>query len=170
MARFYCVGYDTCVMTERQKTIDELVKLLRGGSAHASLDEALEGLAMKDIGHKVHNLPYTIWQLTEHIRISQWDMLEFSRDANHVSPKWPDEYWPHAISPLDEVAWKRSLAQISTDLEAFITLLQGEHHLSEPFAWGEGQTMLREALQIADHNAYHAAEIIVIRRLLGAWK
>lgn len=157
-------------MTERQKTIDELIKLLRGGSAHAPFEDAVEGLTMKDLGHKVHNLPYTIWQLVEHIRITQWDMFKFSRDANHVSPKWPDEYWPHATSPLDEAAWHHSLEQITNDREAFITLLQSEHHLNEPFAWGEGQTMLREALQIADHTAYHTAEIIVIRRFLGIWK
>jgi hypothetical protein len=156
-------------MTERQKTIDEVIKLLRGGSAHAPLDDVLDGLTLKDIGHKVHNLPYTIWQLTEHIRITQWDMLEFSRDPGHISPKWPDEYWPHATAPLDEPAWEHSVVQIKKDLEAFVTLLQSEHHINEPFAWGEGQTMLREALQIADHNAYHAAEIIVIRRLIGAW-
>lgn len=149
--------------------IVELKKLLNGGTAHVGFKAATADLPFKLLGEKPRGLPYSIWQLVEHIRIAQWDMLEFSRDAAHQSPKWPDEYWPEAVAPPNEQAWNASLAQIESDKEAFIQLLESAD-LYAPFEYGDGQTILREALQIADHNAYHIAEIVVIRRLLGAWK
>jgi len=149
--------------------ISELVKLLEGGGAHATLDDALAGIPKDMMGVKPHGLPYSIWQLTEHIRIAQWDMLEFSKDASHQSPKWPDEYWPQESSPANDEAWEQCVQQISADRKAFIDLLKSGD-IYEKFAHGDGQSILREALQIADHNAYHTAEIIIIRRLLGAWK
>ena len=156
-------------MDKQDKLIDELIKLLRGGMAHASLTDALEGLPAHLRGKRTNDLPYSIWQLVEHIRIAQWDMLEFSKDASHQSPKWPDDYWPKEAEPESDDDWDNSVAQINKDLEEFIKLLKtGDLH--EPFEHGDGQTLLREALQIGDHNAYHTAEIIVIRRLLDAWK
>ncbi|RVU02027.1 DinB family protein [Mucilaginibacter limnophilus] len=149
--------------------IAELVKLLQGGMAHAGFKDAVEGLPADLRGAKPENVPYSIWQLVEHIRIAQWDMLEFSRDANHKSPKWPDEYWPAETAPAGEDEWNKSLTQIENDLEAFISLLK-EGDLYKPFPHGEGQTLLREALQIADHTSYHTGEIIALRRILGAWK
>ncbi|HEY9003413.1 MAG TPA: DinB family protein [Mucilaginibacter sp.] len=149
--------------------INELIKLLNGGSAHASLDDALDGLPVKLRGAKPDNLPYSIWQLVEHIRIAQWDMLKFSESEKHESPKWPDKYWVKDVAPKDDAEWESSLKQINDDLKEFIDLLKtGDIYKAIPH--GEGQNILREALQIADHNAYHTAEIIVIRRLLGAWK
>jgi hypothetical protein len=149
--------------------IDELVKLLRGGNAHASLTDALKDLPAELRGEKPYNLPYSIWQLVEHIRIAQWDMLEFSRDPNHESPKWPDEYWPKEAAPADETAWKNAIHQIELDLENFINLLKKDD-LYKELSHGDGQTILREALQMADHTSYHISEIIIIRRLLNAWK
>jgi len=149
--------------------ITELVKLLNGGSAHASLDEALDDLPTDLRGAKPDNLPYSIWQLVEHIRIAQWDMFKFSQDEKHESPLWPDGYWVKETAPKDETEWNKSLQQIDDDRNEFIRLLKsGDIYKAIPH--GDGQSILREALQIADHNAYHAAEIIVIRRLLGAWK
>lgn len=156
-------------MKEHEILIDELIKLLEGGGAHASLTDALAGLTTKVRDTKVDNLPYSIWQLVEHIRITQWDMLEFSRDADHQSPKWPEAYWPKETKPESETAWEKSIQQINSDRAAFIALLKsGDIYKKLPH--GSGQSILREALQIADHNAYHIAEIIVIRRLLNAWK
>jgi hypothetical protein len=156
-------------MDNHQLLINELLKLLQGGGAHATLKDALEGLPPELRGYKHEKLPYSIWQLVEHIRIAQWDMLEFSKDRSHQSPKWPDEYWPKETAPADDEAWNNTIRQIQNDLEAFIQLLNsGDIYQSIPH--GDGQSILREALQIADHNAYHTAEIIVIRRLLGAWK
>ena len=149
--------------------ISELVKLLNGGSAHAGFDEALKGLPANLRGVKPDRLPYSIWQLVEHIRIAQWDMLEFSKHEKHKSPKWPDEYWVKETAPKDETAWQKSIRQINDDREEFIELLSKEN-IYKAIPHGDGQSILREALQIADHNAYHIAEIIVIRRLLGVWR
>jgi uncharacterized damage-inducible protein DinB len=149
--------------------IDELIKLLNGGSAHAGLDEALDNLPAELRGAKPDKLPYSIWQLVEHIRIAQWDMLKFSEHEKHQSPKWPDEYWVKETAPKDDAAWEQSVKQINEEREEFIRLLKSED-IYKAIPHGEGQSILREALQIADHNAYHTAEIIVIRRLLGAWK
>jgi hypothetical protein len=154
---------------EHKILIAELVKLLNGGSAHAGLDEALTGLPAEMRGAKPDKLPYSIWQLVEHIRIAQWDMLEFSKHEKHQSPKWPDDYWVKETAPADEAAWKKSIKQINDDCEEFISLLNSKD-IYKKIPHGDGQNILREALQIADHNAYHVAEIIVIRRLLGVWK
>jgi hypothetical protein len=156
-------------MDQHKILIDELVKLLEGGSAHAGFDEALENLPKELRGGKPDKLPYSIWQLVEHIRIAQWDMVEFSKHEKHKSPKWPDEYWVKESAPADEVAWEKSIKQINNDRDDFIKLLKSED-IYQKIPHGDGQTILREALQIADHNAYHIAEIIIIRRLLGAWK
>ena len=114
-------------------------------------------------------MPYSIWQLVEHIRIAQWDMLKFSQDEKYESPQWPKGYWVKDVAPKDDAEWESSLKQIKDDLNEFINLLKsGDIYKAIPH--GDGQSILREALQIADHNAYHTAEIIVIRRLLGDWK
>lgn len=147
----------------------ELIKLLNGGGAHASLDDALADLPVELTGAKLDNLPYSIWQLVEHIRIAQWDMLKFSEDEQHESPAWPEGYWVEETAPKDDATWQRSLKQIKDDKDQFIRLLAGGD-IYKAIPHGDGQNMLREALQIADHNAYHTAEIIVIRRLLGSWK
>jgi hypothetical protein len=155
-------------MDRHQILIDELIKLLEGGSAHAGLDDALKDLPKDLRGTKSDRLPYSIWQLVEHIRIAQWDMLEFSKQEKHISPKWPEGYWVKDTVPADDAAWEKSIKQINDDRGEFIRLLKQED-IYQKIPHGEGQTILREALQIADHNAYHIAEIIVIRRLLGAW-
>jgi len=149
--------------------INELKKLLSGGGAHVGLKEALADLSLQQVSKKPYDLPYSIWQLAEHIRIAQWDMLEFSKDGNHQSPKWPDEYWPKEVAPKDAESWDKTVSAIEKDLQEFIDLIESED-LYKQIQHGQGQTLLREALQIADHNAYHIAEIIVIRRLIGAWK
>ena len=154
---------------EHDILIAELIKLLNGGGAHVNLDDALDGLPAKLRGVKPDNLPYSIWQLVEHIRIAQWDMVKFSQDEKHESPQWPEGYWVKDIAPKDEAEWKNSLKQINDDRDEFIGLLKSGE-IYEAIPHGDGQSILREALQIADHNAYHTAEIIVVRRLLGDWK
>jgi uncharacterized damage-inducible protein DinB len=119
-------------------------------------------------------LPYSAWQIVEHIRIAQRDILEFSdnEDGGYKPRRWPEAYWPKSPEPPSEAAWDESIGQIQADREAFETLLKAasDAALVAPFAWGDGQTLLREALLIADHDAYHTGELIVLRRLLGAWK
>jgi hypothetical protein len=156
-------------MDQHKILVAELITLLEGGGAHAGLDDALNNLPDELRGTKPDKLPYSIWQLVEHIRIKQWDMVEFSKDGQHESPEWPDEYWPKETEPGSDEAWEKSIKQINDDREEFIQLLKAKD-IYEKIPHGDGQTILREALQIADHNAYHIAEIIVIRRLLGAWK
>ena len=159
------------VIMENQISIlvTELKKLLNGGGAHVGFKDAVANLPFNFLGEKPNNLPYSIWQLVEHIKIAQRDMLEFSKDGSHQSPKWPDEYWPKELAPKDEETWHNTLKQIDSDLKEFMALLDSAD-LFEAIPHGDGQSILREALQIADHNAYHIAEIVVIRRLLGAWK
>ena len=149
--------------------IGELTKLLMGGTAHLSFHDALKGLQPRLRGVKPDSMPYSIWQLVEHIRIAQWDMLQFCKDAGHKSPKWPDEYWPPESAPENENAWNGSLSQINGDLDEFIELLE-HSDIYQKIPHGDGQTILREALQIADHYAYHIGEIIAVRRFLGDWK
>lgn len=155
-------------MDDHKILIEELIKLLNGGSAHAGFDEAITGLPKEARRIKPDKLPYSIWQLVEHIRIAQCDMLEFSKSEKHRSPAWPDEYWVKETAPAGEAEWEKSVKQINDDRNGFINLLKhGDIYKAIPH--GDGQSILREALQIADHNAYHNAEIIVIRRLLGVW-
>ncbi len=152
----------------------ELNALLEGSQAHASFDDAVKGLPVKLQGVVPEGLPYSAWQILEHIRMAQRDILDFSRntDGSYKELKWPDEYWPKSAEPPSEDAWGHSIAQIRADRKAFEKLLAGasDAELVRPFAWGDGQSLLREALLISDHAAYHVGEIIVIRRLLGAWK
>lgn len=148
----------------------QLIALLTAGNAHQPFEAAVKNLPAELRGVKPHNLPYTIWQLVDHVRIAQWDILEFSRDASHQSPGWPAGYWTESPAPASEQEWQQALDQIRQDRDAFIALLNDpERDLYEPFAHGNGQNLLREAMLIADHNAYHTGEIILIRRLLGAW-
>lgn len=156
-------------MDNREILIFELKKLLNGGGAHVGLSDAIADLPFEILGVKPDHLPYSIWQLVEHIRIAQWDMLEFSKDGRHKSPKWPENYWPDELGPKDQSTWEDCLKQIDADRIEFMALVESED-LYKPIEHGKGQNILREALQIADHNAYHIAEIVVIRRLLNAWK
>jgi len=147
----------------------ELEKLIVGGGAHATLADALADIPAQYRGVKPHNLPYSIWQLAEHIRIAQWDMLEFSKDGSHQSPKWPDDYWPRESEPADDAAWDKTTEQINSDRAAFLELLKTDD-IYKAIPHGNGQSILREALQVADHTSYHTSEIILLRRLLGIWK
>jgi hypothetical protein len=158
-------------MIDRKTLVNELIFLLEEGNAHASFENIVNDVPLSLVTVKPENLPYSIWQLVEHIRITQWDILEFCRSAKHVSPKWPDGYWPDAVEKISKAQWEHSLLAIERDRKQFIDLLKDESNsLTEPFAHGEGQTLLREALLIADHNAYHFGQILVLRRLLNCWK
>ncbi|MCF6408061.1 DinB family protein [Chitinophaga filiformis] len=159
------------VTTHNKELVKTLEQLLTGGPTHVTFDDALKGLPAEQRGVVPEGMPYSIWQLVEHIRITQWDILEFSRNAKHESPAWPEGYWPKETAPENEAAWKECLAQIKSDLKEFIDLLKDPHaDLYAPFPHGDGQHLLREALLIADHTSYHIGQIILIRRVLGIWK
>jgi uncharacterized damage-inducible protein DinB len=152
----------------------QLQALLDGGQAHATFDDAVKGFPAKLQGVVPEALPYSAWQILEHIRITQRDILDFSRntDGSYKELKWPDEYWPESAEPANAEAWEKSIEQVREDRKAFEKLLSSadDAALVAPFAWGDGQSLLREALLLADHDAYHVGELIVVRRLLGAWK
>ena len=159
-------------MDDRDRSLrDHLRELLRGGSAHLDLDKAIGGLAPELRGKKAPGLPHTVWQLLEHLRIAQWDILEFSHNKNHVSPDWPAEYWPKTEAPPDDAAWDRSVETLRRELQEMQDLVADpKTDLYAKIPWGDGQTILREALLVADHNAYHLGQIVSVRQALGAWE
>jgi hypothetical protein len=150
--------------------ITELISLLTRGNAHVTFNEAVNNIPFEDLGKKPADLPYSIWQITEHTRIAQKDILDFSVNHNYKELNWPDDYWPKSIAPGDEAEWQNCIKQINNDLNEFIELLKNTEDLYKPFEHGKGQNLLREALLIADHTSYHTGEIVIIRRLLGNWK
>lgn len=147
-----------------------LIYLLQGGGAHVDFDAAVAKLSPKLRGARPAGLPHTPWRLLEHMRIAQWDILEFSRNPKHVSPDFPEGYWPKGDAPPNGEAWGKSVKAFRQDLKKMQTLVASPStDLFARIPHGDGQTVLREALLVADHNAYHLGEIIVVRRLLGAW-
>ena len=153
---------------QTQSLREHLLELLRGKSAHAPFEDVVAGWPAELRGVKPAGLPYTAWQVLEHMRIAQWDILEFSRNPRHVSPDYPDGYWPESEAPAHEAAWNKSVANFAEDLGQMKALVEDED-LFTPFAHGSGQTLLREAMLVADHNAYHLGQLVTIRRQLGAW-
>ena len=149
----------------------QLLELLGGGGAHAKFDDVIAGFPAKLYGRTPEGLPHSAWMLLEHMRIAQWDILEFSRNRKHVSPDWPEGYWPHSEAPRTATAWTASVRQFRQDLKAMQALVKNpKTDLFAKIPWGDGQTILREALLVADHNAYHLAQLVDVRRALGAWK
>ena len=146
---------------------DHLLSLLSEGNAHISFDDFIKDFPAGFCGKKIEGLPYTAWQVLEHLRIAQWDILEFCRNAKHVSPKWPKGYWPGPEDLGDEKLWRRSVKTFRDDLtqmEALIT--DPSTDLFAKIPHGDGQTILREALLAADHNAYHLGVLLAMSRML----
>lgn len=157
--------------TTKSGLITEITSLISQGNAHATFEEACAGLTPEIWNRHVPAVPYTIWQLVEHVRIAQWDILEFCLDANHKSPDWPADYWPAQHATADAQTWQAALSQIQQDRQRFLDLLNAPGtDLLAHLPHGTGQTILREAFLLADHAAYHTGEIILVRRLLHAWK
>jgi len=150
---------------------EHLLNLLTGSHAHADFEAAIKNFPAELRGKRPEGADHSPWQLVEHLRIAQWDILEFSRDAKHKSPDWPGGYWPATPEPPDEKAWDKSVRAFRKDLKTFCAWISDPAtDLYAKIAHGDGQTILREALLIADHNAYHVGQIILVRKLLGAWK
>jgi hypothetical protein len=148
---------------------EHVLYLLRGGGAHVHFDEVVKDFPVELVNRKIEGVPYTPWQVLEHMRIAQWDILEFSRDAAHVSPDWPAGYWPDKDFAADAAAWLASVEAFRADLKAMGELVADPAtDLHAPIPHGAGQTVLREALLVADHNAYHLGVLVVFKRALGA--
>ena len=158
-------------MADDQALRDHVLALLDSENAHAGFDSAVDGWPEELRGARPEGLPYSGWQLLEHLRLAQRDILDYSRDSDHVSPPWPEGYWPQSPEPPDPNAWEASVEAFRADLQAMKDLVgDPERDLLEPFPWiDDGPTLLREALLLADHNAYHAGQLVLVRRLLGAW-
>lgn len=149
---------------------EHLVSLLKGGQAHVHFMDAIEGFPEAKRGSFVEGLPHTGWQLMEHARIAQRDILEFSRNPKHVSPGFPEGYWPKTPVPPDEAAWEKSVQAFQRDLLEMTKLVKNtKTDLYAVIPHGDGQTILREVLLLADHNAYHLGQLVDLRRALGAW-
>jgi hypothetical protein len=150
---------------------EHVLYLLDGGGAHARFNDAVKDMPERLRSVKPDRLPHSAWMLLEHLRIAQRDILEFSRNPKHASPKWPEGYWPKTQAPPSPAAWNKSVQQFRKDLKAMQDLVaNAKTDLYARIPWGDGQTILRQALLLADHNAYHIAQLIDVRRLAGAWK
>jgi hypothetical protein len=149
---------------------EHLIQLLEGGHAHPTFDSAVKGFPPARAGVRPKGVPYSAWELLEHLRIAQNDILRFSISAEHESPKWPEGYWPAAPAPEKESQWARSVKAIRQDMAELQALIRDpKQDLYRQFPWGDGQTLLREALLVADHNSYHIGQIVLVRKLLGEW-
>jgi hypothetical protein len=149
---------------------EHVLYLLDGGGAHVNFDEVIADIPASVRGRKPAGLPHSLWMLLEHLRMAQRDILEFSRNPKHVSPKWPEGYWPKTEAPPSSAAWNASIKKFLQDLNAMRGLVKdSKSDLFASIPWGDGQTLLREALLVADHNAYHLGQMLDARRLLGAW-
>jgi hypothetical protein len=150
---------------------EHIVYVLKGGGAHLNFERAIANLSDDLRGATVQGVPHSPWRLLEHMRICQWDIVEFSRNANHVSPEFPDGYWPDTDAPPEPESWNKSAESFRRDLQAMIDLVSDPTtELFTPIPHGDGQTILREALLLADHNAYHLGQLVLLRRFLGAWE
>ena len=157
--------------TEDKSLREHVLYLLKGGGAHVKLDDAVKNVPVELRGKRPKGAEHSPWELVEHMRIAQWDILEFTRNPKHKSPEFPKGYWPAGQAPPDEKEWEKSVKAFHADLKAMTDLVADEStDLFAKIAHGEGQTVLREALLMADHNAYHLGQLVLERRLLGAWQ
>jgi len=159
-------------MSDHDQALREhVLYLLDGGGAHAKFDDVVNDFPLKLRGQKPAGLPHTPWMLLEHMRIAQEDILEFSRNPKYESPEWPEGYWPRQEAPASPAAWETSIKNFRKSLKALRELVENpKTDLFAKIPWGDGQTVLREALLVADHNAYHLGQLVDAKRALGAWK
>ena len=149
---------------------DHLMKLLSWRSAHVGFDEAIDSIPPEMRGQQHEDLPFSPWQLLEHLRIAQLDILDFCLNPDYTMGTWPDDYWPDTAAPPTSDAWDASIAQFRADRKAMQDLVANpDTDLFTPIPHGDGQTILREAVLLADHNAYHIGQLVAVRRLLGIW-
>ncbi len=149
----------------------QLAGLLRSDQAHVTFDQAVHRFPAEKAGIRPEGAPHSAWELVEHMRLAQDDILRFSLSSDYRPMKFPDDYWPSSPKPERAGAWAKSIDAFRKDLDAFERLIQNpERDLYESFAWGDGQTLIREALLLADHNAYHTGQLVIVRQLLGEWK
>jgi len=156
-------------MSKDESLREHLVQLIDGGHAHITIKDALKDFPVDLAGERPEGAPHSAWELLEHMRIAQHDILRFSQSADHESPKWPEGYWPAEPAPAKPEDWTKSVRALRKDLNEFIGMIRDpERDLYKPFPWGEGQTLLREAMLIADHNSYHLGQLVLVRKMVEA--
>lgn len=156
---------------ENKQFRNQLIKMLSWEGAHSNLDHALNDMPPEVIGVKVSGIDYTIWQLAEHIRITQADILNFCTNSRYVSKSWPDSYWPLNYAPHDISDWENTVKQIKEDRKNLVELVKDpQTDLMKPIPHGKGQNIFREIVLVIDHNSYHTGQIIMIRKMLGVWE
>ena len=149
---------------------EQLLFLLGGGNAHMSFDQAVAEFPLEYINRLPPNVPYTPWHLLEHMRIAQWDILEFIRNPEYLSPEWPEGYWPPQDEQADEFRWEQTLRDFRADLRAFQEMVEDPGtDLFAPLPHAQDYTVLREILVVADHNAYHIGEFAILRQVMETW-
>lgn len=157
-------------MDSDQVLREQLIQLLRSRNAHMSLENAVADFPMEAINQRPPNVPYTPWHLLEHIRITQWDILEFIRNPKHISPAWPKGYWPEQDTEADPSDWDKTLRSYRADLDALEEMVRDpKTDLFTPIPHGDGQNILREILTVADHSAYHTGEFGILRQVMETW-
>jgi hypothetical protein len=151
---------------------EHLVALLKGGQAHATVTDAVSGFPPDRIGERPADIPYSAWQLLEHIRIALHDLLEFATNSEYVELEWPSAYWPKNAAPVTDESWNSTIKAIQADMKSFEVLVRSPNsNLYATIPWGKnGETLLREVLLAVDHTSYHVGELILLRRMLGTWK
>jgi len=157
-------------MNEENVTRQQLLKLLQGGNAHMSFDQAVADFPMEEINSHAPNVPYSPWHLLEHLRITQRDILEFIRDPKYKSPPWPEGYWPDFETRADEKQWKETISQFRADHKALEEMVANpDIDLTAPLTHAKRYTITREILTVSDHNAYHIGEFTILRQVMGTW-
>jgi uncharacterized damage-inducible protein DinB len=157
-------------MDQNQIIRDHLLSLLQGGNAHAKFDDIVKDFPMSEINTRVTNVPYSSWQLLEHIRRTQHDILDFIINSNYKELEWPKDYWPSNDKKAIEKDWKQSIEMFNTDSKELEKIVKNpKTDLYAKIPHGDGQTILREILLVADHNAYHMGELVMLQRVMGIW-
>lgn len=149
---------------------EQLLQLLSGGNAHMTFDQVVKDFPLEAINENPANVPYTPWQLLEHVRIAQWDILEFIRNPDHVSPDWPSGYWPGEEAQAGEDQWRQTIAEFRSDLDSLREIVRSpDADLTAPLPHAPAYNILREILVVSDHNAYHIGELGILRQVMGWW-
>jgi hypothetical protein len=158
-------------MDADQRLRQQLIAQLTARQAHLTFEDAVANFPLDKINSRPPNVPYTPWHLVEHLRIAQWDILDYCRNPHYTAPHWPDEYWPAPDAETDAAGWQRSIDQFLADRQALIAIVSDpQTDLFAPIPHGEpGHTLLREALLAADHNAYHIGELAILRQVMDIW-
>lgn len=158
------------VMSNQSRLRELLLEQLTGKNAHVDFERAIKGLGLEEVGRKPDSFPHTVWELVEHIRIAQHDIVAFSQSADYTSPPWPEGYWPDTEKPENKLQWEKSVAAVKNDHQIMVQMIKNkENDLLRTIPHGDGQTLFREAMLIVDHNAYHIGQIVQMRRVMGLW-